>query len=145
MSEAIKSSLYNGNIVWVTKHVDLIRELPAPGIEYRFFDLVDGDVQIEGVRDDLPYNYVYHIQKLKEAGVIDPQQKVKNGSDEWTIYETNAQVWEIVTERYEYAMKMPCGHTHGFRTIDADAGEYECNYQYCQEDFDREQVEAAIA
>ena len=137
MSLQIDSRLNGGNDSWIRRHVDLIRELPEPGVEYRFKDIIEHPDKFQSVRDGLPAEFFYWMQKLNDAGVIDAL-RVEGESDQYTIYETNHRAWEVANAEYARKTTLPCKHARGFSTIDAERGIYECNYEYCTVPHDNE-------
>lgn len=131
---------------WLTNYADLVLELPKPGIEYRFYDLVEKSDGYEGVRDDLPEEFSYERSRLKRAGAIKALRKESTWPENttYTIYETTRKAYNMAKFQREHSETFPCGHRSGFQTIDADEGVYACGYEYCDETFDRKTVEKVM-
>ncbi len=128
---------------WIDSHVDLILELPEPGIDYRFRDLW-GPKNVQGVRHDLPKTFVAYRQMLQQMRVIRKVNHVNTTDEMYSIWQTDADVWRYIQEKRDGQTTFPCGHLSGFETIDADAEIYQCGYEYCHETFGRDTVEEVM-
>jgi len=128
---------------------DLILTLPGPDYEWDWESLTDHpdaspsitDSKLEPKRELLKNNDI-----IRKSGEL-KKQKWKG------TYVVNT--WSTARDAYDYAQALrkadrargdlyPCGHSSGFRTVDAEAGEYECGFDYCDEIYDRETVESVI-
>ena len=126
---------------WVRKHVDLVLELPEPGQKYRAEAVVREPEKFPAVRNDIPLHFRHTLNKLDENHVMRQQEWYYNKEESNGYY-----LWETDRESYELAKKVrkgqetyPCGHSSGFRTI--EAGEvFECKYEFCDERFGPEEV-----
>lgn len=129
---------------WVRNNIDLILELPKPGQEFRFEDLIRQSEKFETVRNDLSSDFRNTFSTLRNKGVIKRKEyhynKIKSyGYHHWI---TSKEIYQYAEQTREQRDTYPCDHSAGFRTIDPDANIYECGYELCDETFGRSVVEA---
>lgn len=123
---------------WVRKHVDLVLELPEPGQTYRAEDVVREPEKFPTVRDDIPLAFRHSFNKLRENHVIRQQEYFYNSeeSNGYYLWRTDRESYELAKRVREDQETYPCGHSSGFRTIEAQQT-YECLYEYCGEEPER--------
>lgn len=122
---------------WTAAHIDLVLSLPAPGEQYLWHDLKQAD---NGLEFDSRTDYVQKLRSYKAVKLVD----VVHRRGAWLrLWETNADLYEFAKSLRAEQDTLPCteqGHAGGFRTVDADAGVYECGVEWCTERYDRETV-----
>lgn len=89
-------------------------------------------------KGDVP-DYVSDVRrKLSRFGVIEIVTHRNDSEDERNHYRTKHEVYHYVHENLDQPRTLPCGHS-GLRNI--LGGDYGCQYDECDAEFDRETVE----
>jgi len=142
MSERIAPpGLTNGNVNWIRGKLDLITDLPKPGVTWTINDIVTSPNQFDSVSSNFDQTVTPLIRKAVENQVVRKvDRKQKHGRLRWR--------YEVIEDTYEWAQALhdgvasfPCGHVSGFETVTVDET-YACGYEYCEQTYERETVAA---
>jgi len=137
---------------FVRRNPSLVLVLPPPSAEpWAWFDLPER----WDTPDPFPEGYLDKRMVLQDNSVIREATAEPDLDEEEDWREKRRTRWSVDERAWNAAVMhrkreiqadstFPCGHSSGFVTLDADAGVYECGYEFCSETFDRETVERVM-
>lgn len=122
------------NTTFAHAHTDLILALPEPGEPYLWSELVE---RVPEFGDD----HTTYLQRLQNHNAIRKHNQEYHNETLYTVWVTNESLYNYCKHLANNRPSgLPCGHRSGFRTVDAEAGRYECGAGWCDARYGRETI-----
>ena len=126
-------------VSWIMSYPDVVPALPGP--EYGTWSWQELP-EHEDTPTPFPEHILHQHVSLKQKGIIHKEGHVSVAGDQRFVWRTDAELYEFAQSvNDKRGEELPCGHRRGFKTVDADAGVYECGQVSCDERYSRAVIE----